>query len=76
VLYILKKEPYAIANTPGGRVYLNRFVMDSPEEMVTHPINLNTLDNRKCNLEHKVVEIPGAAEDVDAEETTETIEGN
>ena len=56
VLYISNKEPYAIANTPSGRVYLNRFILDTPEEMITHPINLNTLDNRKSNLENKVVE--------------------
>ncbi|MBC8059569.1 MAG: hypothetical protein H7Y18_02780 [Clostridiaceae bacterium] len=56
VLYISKKEPYAIANTPTGRVYLNRFLLDTPEEMISHPINLNTLDNRKANLENKVVE--------------------
>ena len=57
VLYILKKEPYAIANTPEGRVYLNRFILDTPEEMISHPINLNTLDNRKSNLENKIVEV-------------------
>ena len=56
VLYISKQQPYAIANTPGGRVYLNKFVMDTPEDMNSHPINLNTLDNRKCNLENKVIE--------------------
>jgi hypothetical protein len=56
VLYISKKQPYAIANTASGRVYLNRFLMDTPEEMITHHVNLNTLDNRKSNLENKVIE--------------------
>ena len=47
------EQTYAVANTPEGRIYLNRFLMDTPEDMVTHPINLNTLDNRKSNLENK-----------------------
>lgn len=50
VYYKLKDQPYAVANSPEGRIYLNRFIMNTPENMVTHPINLNTLDNRKCNL--------------------------
>ena len=65
VLYISKKEPYAIANTPGGRVYLNNFIMDTPEDMISHPINLNTLDNRKCNLENKIVEVAKVIETVE-----------
>ena len=65
VLYISKKEPYAIANTPGGRVYLNNFIMDTPEDMISHPINLNTLDNRKCNLENKIVEVAKVVEVVE-----------
>jgi hypothetical protein len=52
ILYKLNSKPYAVANTPEGRIFLNRFIMDTPENMVTHPINLNTLDNRKCNLEN------------------------
>jgi hypothetical protein len=56
VLYILKKEPYAVANTPEGRVFLNRFIMNTPDDTITHPINLNTLDNRKINLENKIIE--------------------
>ena len=31
--------------------------MGTPEDMVTHPINLNTLDNRKANLENKKVDL-------------------
>jgi hypothetical protein len=52
VCYKVKGEPYAVANTPSGRIYLNRFIMNTPEDMITHPINLNTLDNRKCNLKN------------------------
>ncbi len=35
--------------------------------MVTHPINLNTLDNRKANLENKKANV----EDVKVNEETE-----
>ncbi|MGH4138420.1 hypothetical protein [Clostridium sp.] len=31
--------------------------MSTTEDMVTHPINLNTLDNRKANLENKTAEL-------------------
>lgn len=53
VLFKKETEPYAIANTPEGKIYLNRYIMGTAEDMVTHPINLNTLDNRKANLENK-----------------------
>lgn len=52
VCHKIKGEPYAVANTPGGRIYLNRFIMNTPEDMITHAINLNTLDNRKANLKN------------------------
>ncbi|MBU3159389.1 hypothetical protein KPL37_06430 [Clostridium frigoris] len=53
VLFKKDTEPYAVANTPEGKIYLNRFIMSTTEDMITHPINLNTLDNRKANLENK-----------------------
>lgn len=43
-------EPYAVANTSQGRVYLHRFIMNTPKGMVTDHREHNTLDNRKCNL--------------------------
>lgn len=43
-------EPYAVANTAEGRIYLHRFIMNTPEGMVTDHRNHNTLDNRKSNL--------------------------
>jgi hypothetical protein len=52
VCHKIKGEPYAVANTPDGRVFLNRYIMQTPQNEVTHAINLNTLDNRKANLEH------------------------
>lgn len=53
VYYKVNEKPYAVANTPSGRLYLDRFIMDATEEMTIHHINLNTLDNRKNNLEKK-----------------------
>jgi len=52
VCYKINGEPYAVANTPEGRIFLNKFIMQTSEGKVTHAINLNTLDNRKANLEH------------------------
>jgi len=52
VSHKINREPYAVANTPDGRIFLNRFIMQTSENKVTHAINLNTLDNRKANLEH------------------------
>jgi hypothetical protein len=65
VCYKINGEPYAIANTPGGRIFLNRFIMQTPENQNTHAINLNTLDNRKANLEHNVLH--------DEDETIDTL---
>lgn len=48
-------ELYAVANTPDGRVFLNRYIMQTPENEITHAINLNTLDNRKVNIENIIV---------------------
>ncbi|WP_246599358.1 hypothetical protein [Clostridium lacusfryxellense] len=67
VLFKKDTEPYAVANTPEGKIYLNRFIMSTTEDMVTHPINLNTLDNRKANLENKYANV----EDVKVNEETE-----
>lgn len=53
VRYISNQEPYAVSNIDEGRLYLDRFIMDTDENMVVHHINLNPLDNRKSNLENK-----------------------
>jgi len=68
VLFKKDTEPYAVANTPEGKIYLNRFIMGTTDDMVTHPINLNTLDNRKANLENKYANV----EDVKLNEETES----
>ena len=52
VCHKINGEPYAVANTPEGRVLLNRYIMQTPDGDVTHARNRNTLDNRKANLEH------------------------
>lgn len=51
VLYKNDDKPHAVANTPKGRLYLDSFIMNSADNMNVHHINLNTLDNRKSNLE-------------------------
>lgn len=50
VYYKVNNKPYAVANTPAGRLYLDRFIMATPEDMIVQHVNLNTLDNRKVNL--------------------------
>lgn len=55
VCHKINGEPYAVANTPEGRIFLNRFIMQTPENEVTHAINLNTLDNRKSNIKQVAV---------------------
>lgn len=45
-----KGEPYAVANTKEGRIYLHRFIMNTPKGVVTDNKEHNTLDNRKNNL--------------------------
>lgn len=53
VYYKMKDEPCVIANTPEGRVPLDRLIMNTEEGMKVHHINLNPLDNRRVNLENK-----------------------
>ncbi|MHC1685113.1 MAG: hypothetical protein AB6733_19620 [Clostridiaceae bacterium] len=40
-----------VANTPNGRVYLDKLIMNTGENVSIHHINLNPLDNRRDNLE-------------------------
>jgi hypothetical protein len=51
VYYKSKEQPHAVANTPSGRLFLDRFIMAADDDSSIHHINLNTLDNRKSNLE-------------------------
>lgn len=40
-----------IANTPDGRIHLDRIIMNPSDSETIHHINLNPLDNRRSNLE-------------------------
>ncbi|MEG0774678.1 hypothetical protein [Clostridium sp.] len=40
-----------VANTPKGRIYLDKILMNPAENEIIHHINLNPLDNRRKNLE-------------------------
>jgi len=60
VYYKPHNEPYAVANTPEGRLYLNKFILKAPMDAEVESINRNTLDNRKSNL--KIVEKESAEE--------------
>ncbi|MGL5352038.1 MAG: hypothetical protein ACRDA5_01785 [Clostridium sp.] len=51
VNYKLNGENCVIANTPNGRVHLDRVIMNPDENKTVHHINLNPLDNRRHNLE-------------------------
>lgn len=44
-----------VANTPDGRVYLDKLIMNVSETVTIHHINLNPLDNRRDNLEKSEV---------------------
>jgi hypothetical protein len=45
-----------IANTPQGRIHLDKLIMKPTESEIVHHINLNPLDCRRSNLENKVIE--------------------
>lgn len=45
-----------IANTPQGRIHLDKLIMNPNESEIVHHINLNPLDCRRSNLENKVME--------------------
>lgn len=45
-----------IANTPRGRIHLDKLIMNPNESEIVHHINLNPLDCRRSNLEKKIIE--------------------
>lgn len=45
-----------IANTPQGRIHLDKLIMNPNESEIVHHINLNPLDCRRSNLEKKIIE--------------------
>lgn len=40
-----------VANTPNGRISLDKLIMNCSDTVTIHHINLNPLDNRRVNLE-------------------------
>jgi hypothetical protein len=52
VLHKTNDDLSVIANTPGGRVHLDKLIMNPSEDEKVHHINLNPLDNRRNNLEN------------------------
>lgn len=51
VYYRNNNDICVIANTPDGRVHLDRIIMKPSDSETIHHINLNPLDNRRNNLE-------------------------
>lgn len=49
--YKHRGENCVVANTPEGRIYLDRLLMNPDKTQRVHHINLNPLDNRRKNLE-------------------------
>jgi hypothetical protein len=59
------RQPQVVAHTPNGRAIMENVIMDPSEDERVHHINLNPLDNRRENLENKLIEIE---EDITEEE--------
>lgn len=51
VTYAHRGETHVVANTPEGRVHLDKILMNPDNIQRVHHINLNPLDNRRTNLE-------------------------
>lgn len=49
--YKNRDKTFVVANTPEGRIYLDKFLMEPDDIQRVHHINLNPLDNRRSNLE-------------------------
>lgn len=49
--YKVNGENCVVANTPNGRIHLDRILMEPSDNQTIHHINLNPLDNRRHNLE-------------------------
>lgn len=55
VTHKTRGEISVVANTPEGRIQLDVLLMNPTENQYIHHINLNPLDNRRCNLENKEI---------------------
>jgi len=54
VEYKIDGNIHVIANTPNGRIYLDKILMEPLDSETVHHINLNPLDCRRPNMEKKV----------------------
>lgn len=50
VEYKKRDNVYVVANTPNGRIYLDKMLMNPSNEEKVHHINLNPLDCRRNNM--------------------------
>ena len=50
VYYKKGTEHYAVMNSPEGRIFLQDYIMDTPQDKVTKFNDFNTLNNKKSNL--------------------------
>jgi len=55
VVYKKGFDIMVVANTTEGRIRLDELIMNPDETMKVHHINLNPLDNRRKNLENKII---------------------
>lgn len=51
VEYKVNNNIHVVANTPNGRIYLDKMLMTPTDSEVVHHINLNPLDCRRNNIE-------------------------
>lgn len=51
VEYKKRDNIYVVANTPNGRIFLDKMLMNPSDKEVIHHINLNPLDCRRTNME-------------------------
>lgn len=48
--YYDSSNGYAVRNSPTSKIYMHRFLLNTPKGAVTDHINGNRLDNRRANL--------------------------
>lgn len=51
VEYRTNNNLHVVANTPNGRIYLDKMLMNAIDDETVHHINLNPLDCRRTNIE-------------------------
>lgn len=56
VEYKTHSNIHVVANTPNGRIFLDKMLMQPSDDEIIHHINLNPLDCRRINMEKKDIE--------------------